>query len=42
MDIIYPDSNINTPIIYVLSTGADPTSILYNYAAKVEMEDRLK
>ena len=32
MDVIFPDTDVKTPFIYVLSSGADPTSILYKFA----------
>jgi len=28
MEVIFPDTDVKTPFIYVLSTGADPTSVL--------------
>jgi len=32
MDILYGDINTYTPLIFVLSTGADPTSTLLKFA----------
>lgn len=32
MQEIYSESDVKTPIIFVLSSGADPTSTIYNYA----------
>jgi hypothetical protein len=28
MKIIYPDMSVITPLVYILTTGADPTSII--------------
>lgn len=38
---IHGDSDPTTPIIFVLSVGADPTGLLLNYAKKVDYADRL-
>ena len=32
MSEIYEDSDVMTPLIFLLSTGADPTSLLINFA----------
>lgn len=32
MDVIYPDTDVKTPLIFVLSAGADPTSSLIKFA----------
>ena len=32
MQEIYLDSDVKTPIIFVLSSGADPTSLIFNLA----------
>lgn len=38
----FNDSTCTTPIIFVLSPGADPISYLYNLAKEKEFGDRLK
>lgn len=35
MDVIFPELSTSTPLIFVLTQGADPTSILFNFAAKM-------
>ena len=42
MENIYVDSDIKTPIIFVLSSGADPTSNVIIFAKIQNMEERLK
>ena len=32
MDIIYKDTDVKTPLIFILSQGADPTSFLMKFA----------
>lgn len=32
MEVIYPDTDVKTPLIFVLSAGADPTSSLIKFA----------
>lgn len=41
MDDVYKDSDKNTPIIYVLSQGAEPTALFLRFAKKIlgEQED---
>ena len=41
MKIIYPDMNVITPLVYILTTGADPTSIILQFAKEMDMSDRL-
>ncbi len=31
----YADSNVQSPLIFVLSTGSDPTKAFYNFASQV-------
>ena len=42
MEDVFPDTDVTTPFIYILSQGADPTSVLYKYAEKKEFRDRLQ
>lgn len=40
MEIVYADTDERTPMIFILSTGADPTSQLIKFAkAKSQMEN---
>jgi len=39
---IYKSTNTITPLVYVLSTGADPLQALLNFAATLDMSDKLK
>lgn len=39
MDDVYNDSDKNTPIIYVLSTGAEPTALFLRFAKKTLEEN---
>lgn len=41
MDVIFPELSTSTPLIFVLTQGADPTSILFTFAAKMEFQDKL-
>lgn len=34
LDDVFPDTSARTPIIFILSTGADPTAMLQRYAEK--------
>ncbi|KAJ9531756.1 hypothetical protein QJQ45_021904, partial [Haematococcus lacustris] len=34
MDDVFPDTNCRTPVIFVLSTGADPTAMLQRFAER--------
>ena len=40
MDDVYKDSDKNTPIIYVLSTGAEPTALFLRFAKKTLTENQ--
>ena len=42
MSNIYADSDNKTPIIFVLSQGADPTDTILNFAKERQFEDQLK
>lgn len=42
MEKIHADSDVSTPIIFVLSQGADPTATVLNFAKQRGMEDNLK
>lgn len=41
MDIVFTDTNYKTPMIFILSTGADPTATLLKFAEKMNYSDRL-
>lgn len=41
MDDVFPDTDLSTPFIYILSQGADPTSVLNKFAKKMNYLDRL-
>ncbi|OQR99780.1 dynein heavy chain, partial [Thraustotheca clavata] len=41
MSDIYPDLGKNVPCIFILSAGADPTSILHRFAKELNKDDRL-
>jgi dynein heavy chain, axonemal len=42
MESLFADSDWKTPIIFVLSQGADPTTQLFKFAEENEMEENLK
>eukprot|EP00951_Prasinocladus_malaysianus_P010352 scaffold75916_cov45-Prasinocladus_malaysianus.AAC.1 len=35
LEDVYPDTNCRTPVIFILSTGADPTAMLQRFAQKM-------
>ena len=41
MEVIFPDTDVKTPFIYVLSQGADPTSLLQKFADNKGFTQRL-
>ena len=41
MELIYRDTDQFTPLIFILSTGADPTDALYKFAKDMDFLDRL-
>mmetsp|Transcript_54927 Transcript_54927/g.128448 ORF Transcript_54927/g.128448 Transcript_54927/m.128448 type:complete len:1244 (+) Transcript_54927:3-3734(+) len=41
MSEVYGDSSRSTPIVFVLSTGADPTNMLLRFADSMEMEESM-
>lgn len=41
MDLLYWDSDKVTPVIFVLSQGADPSMQLINFAKQMNMESKL-
>lgn len=42
MDVIYADTDVKTPLIFVLSAGADPTSSLIKFAKDRNYAERLQ
>ena len=42
MDIIYQDSDNRTPVIFILSQGADPTTALYKFAKDQDFNDKIQ
>ena len=42
MDDVFPDTDVSTPFIYILSSGADPTSLLNKFAKKKDFMDKLE
>lgn len=38
---VFASTSKNTPIIFILSTGADPTSVLLRFAAERKFDERL-
>jgi dynein heavy chain len=41
MSVIYPQLSVSTPLIFVLTQGADPTSILLNFAAEQGFAEKM-
>lgn len=41
MSVIYPQLSVTTPLIFVLTQGADPTSILLNFANEQGFGDKI-
>jgi len=41
MDIVYKEINVYTPLIFVLTTGSDPTSIILKFASEMGFGDKL-
>jgi len=41
MAVIYPQLDVATPLIFVLTQGADPTSILLNFATEQGFGDKI-
>ncbi len=41
MEVVYADTDYKTPLIFILSTGADPTSQLLKFAQSKDYRDRL-
>lgn len=41
MEEFYKDTDRKTPVVFVLSTGADPTQFLMKFVHEKKMQDRL-
>jgi len=41
MRVVHGETRADTPIVFILSVGADPTGVLYTYAKEVDYMDRL-
>jgi dynein heavy chain len=41
MDTIYHESDCKTPVIFILSSGADPISGLYKFAKEMQYDSKL-
>ncbi len=41
MEIIYGDSDERTPVIFILSQGADPTTGLYKFAKEKDFDSKI-
>jgi dynein heavy chain len=41
MEVVYADTDVKTPLIFVLSQGADPTSLLIKFAKEKNYSDKL-
>lgn len=42
METIYGDSDRKTPVIFILSTGADPTTSLYKFAKEKDFDNKIQ
>ena len=42
METIYSDSDAKTPVIFILSQGADPTTGLYKFAKEKGYDSKIK
>jgi len=38
---VFPDTNSHTPIVFLLSSGSDPTAMLFKFAASMNMSESL-
>ncbi len=41
MEEFYKDTDRKTPVVFVLSTGADPTQFLMKFVQERKMQDRI-
>lgn len=41
MDTLFSDCDKRTPIIFILSQGADPTTSLYKFAKEKDFDSKL-
>lgn len=42
LEDVYKDTDRKTPVVFILSTGADPTSILFRFATDMKYKERLR
>ena len=41
MEVVYADTDVKTPLIFVLSAGADPTSSLLKFAEEKNFSEKM-
>lgn len=40
MEVVFADTDVKTPLIFVLSAGADPTTQLLKFAKEMKLEEK--